>query len=222
MKITVHHLELSRSHRIVWLLEELGIDYDVTRYQRDPDSQKAPPELKRVHPLGKSPVVELDGTVYAESGAIIETILDRCGADSALRPELGSDAHREFRYFLHYAEGSLMPPLFVSYLFGRLRKAPVPFFVKPIVKGIAAKVDAAYTAPELANQFSFVESILASRAFVAGAEFTAADIQMNYPLEASYRRGLLDAYGSIKGYVEKLRERPAFVRATDAVGPPAH
>lgn len=137
--LIVHHLENSRSQRVLWLLEELGLEYEVKRYQRDPETMLAPPELKKVHPLGKSPVIEDEGNIVAESGAIIEYLLDRYG-QGRLRPQAGTPERLRFTYWLHYAEGSAMPPLLLSLVFLKMPKAPMPFFLRPVVKGIADKV----------------------------------------------------------------------------------
>src|SRR5688572_13624585 len=137
--LVVHHLNNSRSQRVLWLLEELGLPYEVKRYQRDPKTMLAPPELQRVHPLGKSPVLEDGGRVLAESGAIIEYLVETHGG-GRLRPAPGSDEHLRWRYWLHYAEGSAMPPLLLSLVFAKVRSAPAPFFVRPIAKAIADKV----------------------------------------------------------------------------------
>lgn len=217
MTITVHHLKRSRSHRVLWMLEELETPYTIESYDRDPRTQRAPDALRRVHPLGRAPVVEIDGVVLAESGAILDTLAERFAP--SLAPRGDSDEARRYRFFLHYAEGSLMPPLLVSLLTSRIRSAPVPFFIKPIARGIAAKVDGAYTDPEVANHLSFVNSELAEREFVAGDRLTAADVQMSYPLKAAESRAGFSEYPSIERYLERLRSRPAYERALDKGGP---
>ena len=133
--LIVHHLNNSRSQRILWLLEELGLPYEIVKYQRDPQTMLAPPELRRVHPLGKSPVVTVDGLTLAESGAIIETLVERYG-DVRLAPPPGSPEAVRYRYWLHYAEGSAMPPLLLKLIFDRIGSAKMPFFAKPVAKGI--------------------------------------------------------------------------------------
>ena len=221
--ITVHHLENSRSQRVLWLLEELGLAYEVKRYQRHPKTMLAPPELARVHPLGKSPVISdstLDGgTVVAESGAIVEYLIDVHGG-GRLRPAQGSAEQRRYTYWLHFAEGSLMPPLLLKLVFDKVRGAPVPFFIKPVVRGIADKVTAAFIAPNLTRLLAFMEAELASRAWFAGAEFSAADVQMSYPLEAAAARAGLDArHPALTDWLARIHARPAYVKALAAGGP---
>jgi len=217
--VVVHHLERSRSQRVLWLLEELGVEYRIERYERDPKTMRAPPELERVHPLGRSPVVTIGGDAFAESGAILEELLDRFGG-GRLRPEPRTPALRRYRFWLHYAEGSLMSPLLVKLLCSRVRTAPLPFFVKPIARRIADKVDENYTSPELAKHLGFVEGELGAHGWLAGDELTAADIQMSYPLEAATVRaaeGL--AIPRIRAWVAAVRARPAYTRAIERGGP---
>ncbi len=217
--VTVHHLQNSRSTRVLWLLEELGVEYELKEYKRDPRSMRAPPELKAIHPLGKSPVVEIDGVVLAESGAIMELLVLQLG-DGRLRPEPGTQAHRRYLFFLHFAEGSMMTPLLVSLLTSQVRKAKVPFFVKPVARAIAEKIDDNYTRPELGRLLPFLEDELRERPFFAGDELTAADIQMSYPLEAAMARGGLDArFPSVQAHLERTRARAAYQRAIARGGP---
>jgi glutathione S-transferase len=215
--IVVHHLDHSRSHRILWLLEELGLPYALKVYQRD-KALRAPPTLRAVHPLGHAPVLEIDGVVFAESGAIIETVVERFGTGSGLRPEPSASAFIQWRYFMHYAEGSLMPPLLVGLITGRLRTAPLPFFVKPILKGVADQVDAAYTRGEIDNHTAFLEGHLASRAYFCGDTFTAADIQMVYGVTALVERGGVPA-PRCAAWLKRVNERPAAMRALAKGGP---
>jgi glutathione S-transferase len=215
--IVVHHLEHSRSHRILWLLEELELPYQLKVYQRD-KAGRAPTTLRTVHPLGRAPVLELDGQVIAESGAIIETVVERFGSNSGLRPEQPSPAFVHWRYFMHYAEGSLMPPLLVGLITGRLRTTPLPFFVKPIVKGVADQIDAAYTRGEIDNHAAFLEGHLASRAYFCGDAFTAADIQMVYGVEALVKSGGIPV-PRCAAWLKRVNERPAAVRALAKGGP---
>lgn len=218
-EIIVHHLERSRSHRVVWALEALGLPYSVQRYGRDPKTMRADPALKKVHPLGKSPVVTIDGTTFAESGAILEELADRAAAAGkpSLRPEPGTEEHRRFRYFLHYAEGSLMAPLLVALITRQIRVAPVPFFVKPIAKGIAAKVDEGFTSGELSAHVSFLEAELASRDHFCGAELTLADIQMSYPVEALLHRGGIDA-PNLRAFRDRIHALPEHAKAMEVTG----
>lgn len=218
-ELTVHHLENSRSQRILWLLEELELPYELKRYERNKKTMRAPPELREIHPLGKSPLITLeDGTVLAESGAIIETLVERHGG--RLRPEVGSEAHARYLFWLHYAEGSLMPPLLVRIIVDRLRKAPLPFFVRPVAKGIAGKIDETFTDPEIARHVALIEGELKDRTWLVSDELTAADIQMSFPLEALLvREGAGSSLPRIHALVERMQARPAYQRALERGGP---
>ncbi len=217
--ITVHHLENSRSQRVLWLLEELGLSYDIRHYKRDRKTMLAPPELREVHPLGKSPVITDGRTTVAESGAIIEYLLDAHGG-GRLRPETGSDDFLRYRYWLHFAEGSAMPPLLMKLVFDRVRGAPMPFFVKPIARAIADKVTTGFIAPNLRAQLDFMEAELSARAWFAGQAFTAADVQMSFPLEAAAARGGLDErYPKLRDWLARIHARPAYRRALERGGP---
>ena len=189
--ITVHHLNNSRSQRVLWLLEELGLPYEVKRYQRDAKTMLAPASLRAVHPLGKSPVITDGDVTIAESGAIVEYLLDAHGA-GRLRPPAGTPDRLRFTYWLHYAEGSAMPPLLLSLIFGRLPKGPMPFFVRPIARGISDKARKTFIAPQLKTHLDFMEAELGKNAWFADNEFSAADIQMSFPAEAAAARGGLD------------------------------
>jgi glutathione S-transferase len=218
-KIIVHHLEKSRSQRILWLLEEIGLDYEIKEYKRDPKTIRAPKELRDIHPLGRSPVVTVDELVLVESGAILESLVERFAPDS-LRPQPGSSEYLDFRYWMHYAEGSFMPPLLVSLIFGQLRDVKLPFFLKPVVKGIAGKVDAAYTHPEMLNHMSFVENALGQHSHFVGDSFSAADIQMGYPVEAALKRGAkLGDFPNMQRWLDTMKARPAYKRAEEKGGP---
>jgi glutathione S-transferase len=218
--ITLHHLENSRSQRVLWLLEELGVPYEVKRYRRDPKTMYAPPELAQVHPLGKSPVITEGDTTVAESGAIIEYLLDEHDPAGHLRPAPGTPERRRYTYWLHFAEGSAMPPLLMKLVFDQVRKAKVPFFIKPVVRGVADKVTQSFIAPNLARQFRFMEDELATRPWFAGAAFSAADIQMSFPLEAAAARGGLDdAFPKLMDWLQRIHARPAYHRALQAGGP---
>jgi len=219
-KLVVHHLENSRSHRVLWLLEELGVPYELVRYARNPVTMRAPPTLDRLHPLGKSPLVTVDDDlVLAESGAIIEYLVDTYG-EGRLRPEPGTEAHQRYRFWLHYAEGSLMPPLLVRLVFDRVRKAPVPFFIKPITKGIVAKVESTFTGPEIAKHVAFIEGELAKREYLCGDELTAADVQMSFPLEALVlRQRSQERTPAIAAFLDRIHARPAYGKALERGGP---
>ena len=217
--ITVHHLENSRSQRVLWLLEELGLRYDVRRYARDRKTLYAPPELALVHPLGKSPVITDGDITVAESGAIVEYLIDTHG-QGRLRPAPGTAEQRRYTYWLHFSEGSLMPPMLMKLVFDKVREAPVPFFVKPVVRGVADKVTASYIAPNLTRLLAFMENELATRPWFAGDEFTAADIQMSYPIEAAQARAVLDKrHPALQQWLARIQSRPAYRRALEVGGP---
>ena len=217
--ITVHHLENSRSQRVLWLLEELGLTYHVKRYARDKKTSLAPPELTAVHPLGKSPVISDGGAVVAETGAIVEYLLDRAGSD-ALRPATGTPERRRFTYWLHFSEGSAMPPLVMALVFNKVRSAPMPFFAKPIARGIADRVMRGFVQPNIDRQLGFMEAELKARAWFAGDDFSAADIMLSFPLEAAASRAGLDArYPKLGDFLDRIHARPAYQRALERGGP---
>jgi glutathione S-transferase len=207
MTIIVHHLENSRSQRVLWLLEELGLPYTVRRYERNKATMLAPAELRRVHPLGKSPVIERDGRVVAETGAIVEYLVEL--ADG----RLGAPAHRDdalrYRHFLHYAEGSLMPPLFTKLVLSRV----------PLLGGMAQKK----FQPMIDVHLDYVEGELAARPWFAGQDFTAADVMMSFPLEAAVARaGATRGRPHLAAWLEKIHARPAYQAALKAGGPYAY
>ena len=217
--ITVHHLNNSRSQRVLWLLEELGVPYKIKRYQRNAATMLAPPELRAVHPLGKSPVITDADLTIAESGAIIEYLVERYG-NGRLVPAAGTPEKLRYTYWLHFAEGSAMLPLVMKLVFGRVETAPMPFFAKPIARGIAAKVRAGFIDPNVKAHLDYMESELGKTAWFAGNEFTAADIQMSFPVEAANARGGLDATRpNLMGFLERIHAMPSYKRAIDKGGP---
>ncbi len=204
---------------MLWLLEELGLPYEIKFYARDKQTMLAPPELRAVHPLGKSPVITDGSLTVAESGAIIEYLVDHYG-EGRFKPAAGSAEALQYRYFMHYAEGSLMPPLLMKLIFDRIETAPMPFFIKPIAKGIAGKVKADYIMPQLKNHLDFLEAELTQRPWFAGAEFTAADIQMSFPLEGAAARGGLAAdRPRLMDFLQRIHAREAYQRALQRGGP---
>lgn len=216
--LTVHHLERSRSHRVLWLLEELGVPYEITRYQRNPETMLAPPELAKIHPLGKSPVVADGEHVVAESGAILEYLAERHGGGK-WAPAAGTAAAERCRYFLHYAEGSLMPILLVKLIAAKVRGGKVPFFVRPITKKIGQQIDRGYSDPNLKRHLAFLEQELEGKTWLCGGEEpTIADIQMSYPVEAAVARGGAKS-PNLTAYLERMRARPAYGRAIEKGGP---
>jgi glutathione S-transferase len=216
--IVVHHLDRSRSQRVLWLLEELGLDYEIRRYARDPKTMFAPASLRAVHPLGKSPVVVDGDKTLAESGAILEYLVDAYGGGRFIPPH-GSPDRLRYTYFMHYAEGSLMLPLMTRFIFMRL-PGGVPFLIRPIARAIAAKALSSYVDPQLALHFDFLEGELSPGQWFAGESFSAADIQMSFPLEAAVSRGGLDARRpKLLDFVQRIRARPAYQRAIAKGGP---
>ncbi len=216
--IVVHHLNNSRSQRVLWLLEELGLEYEVRRYQRDPKTMLAPPELRAVHPLGKSPVLSDGVLTLAESGAIVEYLAGRYGGGRLL-PAEGTPERIRCTYWLHFAEGTAMPPLLMQLVFGRIRKAPMPFFVRPIARRIADGAIASFVAPNLARQLDYMEGELAKDEWFAGPQFSAADVQMSFPLEAARARGGLDeSRPRLMAFLERIHARPAYQRALERGG----
>ena len=217
--IVVHHLNNSRSQRILWLLEELSVPYEVRRYERDRKTMLAPPELRAVHPLGKT-----DGDrTLAESGAIVEYLVERYGqaGEGTLVPPAGTPERLRYTYWLHYAEGSAMPPLLLKLIFDRIESAPMAFFVRPIARGIARKVKGDFVQPQLDTHLAYMESELAKNPWFVGGAFTAADIQMSFPVEAAASRaGLTQATRPhLFDYLTRIHARPAYQRALERGGP---
>jgi glutathione S-transferase len=215
--LTVHHLNNSRSQRVLWLLEELGVPYEIVRYQRQPD-MLAPPELRAVHPLGKSPVITENGNTIAESGAIIDYIIDSYGEGRLIPPPKTPERLR-YTYWLHYAEGSAMPPLLLKLLFTMIPQR-APALVRPLVQKITTPVLETFIDPQLKQHIAFWESELSKSAWFAGNDFTAADVQMSFPLEAaSARAGLDQTYPKALAWLAKIHARPAYQRALEKGGP---
>jgi len=207
MTIIVHHLENSRSQRVLWLLEELGVPYEVKRYQRDKRTMLAPPELKRVHPLGKSPVIEDEGVTVAETGAIVEYLVAK--AEGRFGALAGRDEALLYRHFLHYAEGSMMPPLLVKLVLAR-----IPLFGKAGQRKFQPMIDV---------HLDYVEGELARRPWFAGAEITAADIMMSFPLEAAAARAdARQGRQHLASWLDRIHARPAYRKALEAGGPYAY
>jgi glutathione S-transferase len=216
--IIVHHLNQSRSQRILWLLEELGLEYAVRRYERDPKTMLAPPSLRAVHPLGKSPVVTDGDLILAESGAIIEYFVERYG-NGKLAPVPGTAERQRYIYWLHYAEGSAMPPLLLKLIFSRL-PGGVPALIRPVARTIAAGALGRLVEPQLKLHLDYLESELAKTTWFAGGDFTAADIQMSFPIEAAAARAGLDAgRPKLWQFLERIHARPAYQRALEKGGP---
>ena len=216
--ILVHHLNDSRSQRVLWLLEELGLPYEIKKYQRDARTYLAPPELRAIHPLGKSPVIEDGDVTVAETGAIVEYILTTYAGDR-LQPAAGSADDRKLTYWLHYAEGSAMPPLLLKLVFSRL-PAGAPAFIRPIAKAIAGKAQSSFIDPQLKAHADYWESELAATGWFAGPEFTAADIMMSFPVEAAAQRAFKRAERpKLDAFLTAIHARPAYQRALERGGP---
>ncbi|KAL3423621.1 glutathione s-transferase [Phlyctema vagabunda] len=239
-KVKLYWLERSRSQRVLWLLEELKVPYELQIFHRDPKTQLAPPELKEVHALGKSPVISITGpgsdtpVLIAESGLIIEYLLDHFANGSTLLPtrykegqegKIGGETETwlRFKYFLHYAEGSLMPLLLTSLLAGRIKNSPVPFFLKPVTSGVAGKITTGYLDPNYLSHFTFLESQISSSPgngqYLCGPDLTGADILLSFPLIAAKGRAGLteDKYPKLHAYVERLENEPGYKKASEKI-----
>ncbi|MBL4795508.1 MAG: glutathione S-transferase [Pseudomonadales bacterium] len=216
--IVLHHLNNSRSQRILWMLEELNVPYEIKRYARDAKTMLAPQSLRDVHPLGKSPVITDGDITVAESGAIIEYLALTYG-DGAMLAGEDAAAQRNYRYWMHYAEGSLMPPFLMRLIFEVIKSSPMPFFIRPIAKGISNKVTKAFIGPNIKNNLDFIESELDGLEWLVAGKPTGADVQMSFPLEASAARGGVgEQYPNIRAYVARIHARPAYQRGLKAGG----
>ncbi len=216
--MVVHHLNNSRSQRVLWLLEELELPYEIKRYKRDPQTMLAPTSLREVHPLGKSPVITDGKLTLAESGAIIEYLIERYG-NGRLVPALGTLEHLRYTYWLHYAEGSAMPPLLLKLIFDQIEKNPMPFFVRPIARAIVSRVKSSFIEPQIAQHLDYMEAEIGKSTWFTGNEFTAADIQMSFPLEAAVARGGLNASRpKLMAFLNRIHTRPAYQQALERGG----
>lgn len=215
--ITLHALTQSRAYRIAWLLELLGLDYQVNLVARDPATSLAPAELRKLHPLGKSPLLQDGDLLLAESGAIVEYLLQRYGQNSGLKPEAGSADHPDYLFWLHYAEGSLMPLLVMSLLFRKIDERKMPFFAKPVARKITDGVRSSFLHPQLQLHLSFVEGKLAGRSWLLGERISGADVMMSFPLLAAAERSP-QPWPNIRAYAERLKNEPAYRRAEEKLG----
>jgi glutathione S-transferase len=220
--IIVHHLNNSRSQRVLWLLEELGVPYEVRRYERDPQTMLAPPELLAVHPLGKSPIITDDGVTdgdktLAETGAIVEYLVETYG-QGRLVPAAGTPERLRWTYWLHYAEGSAMSPLLLKLVFTALPDR-APGLLKGLVKTIAAKAQSGFVDPQLKSHIDYWEAELAKAEWFAGPDFTAADIMMSFPLEAGAARAGAASRPHVKAFLDRIHARPAYRQALERGGP---
>nr|WP_305123136.1 glutathione S-transferase [Roseomonas sp. GC11] len=217
--MTIHHLNNSRSQRVLWLLEELEVPYALKLYQRDPKTMRAPPELRAVHPLGRAPVLTEGPHTVAETGAILEYILDRHDG-GRLRPAAGSEAHLRYRYWLHFAEGSAMPPLVMTLILRRL-PAQLPILLRPLGRAISRGVEKGFLGPQVSDNLALMEAAL-EQGWFAGDSFSAADIQMSFPVEAAASRFGLAACPRLAAWLERIQSRPAYRRALERGGPYAY
>lgn len=216
--IVVHHLNNSRSQRVLWLLEELGVDYEVKRYERDAKTMLAPPELKAVHPLGKSPVITDGDITVAESGAIMEYLVARYG-NGLLTPAEGTPERLRYTYWMHYAEGSIMPMLVMKLVFSVI-PSRAPLLVRPVANGIVGNVMKNFLDPNIKVHLDYIESELRKSTWFAGDAFSAADIQMSFPAEAIAARGAdANAYPRLLEFLKRIHARPAYQRALEKGGP---
>lgn len=217
MMIIVHHLEDSRSQRVLWLLEELGVPYQVRRYDRDKVTGLGPPELYEVHPLGKSPVITDGDITVAETGAIFEYLVDTYDTDGRLKPMAGTQAARDYTYWLHYAEGSAMTNLLLKLVFSRLPER-APLLMRPLVKGVSSRAEGSFIDPRIVEHATWWDDALAKSGYFAGDELTGADIMMSFPLEAAATRADLAAYPHVKAFLDRVHARPAYQTALEKGG----
>jgi glutathione S-transferase len=216
--ITVHHLNNSRSQRVLWLLEELGLEYEIKYYKRNPKTLLAPDSLRQVYPLGKSPVITDEALTLAESGAIINYLVEKYGGGQ-LAPSPGTPERLRYIYWLHYAEGSAMPPLLMNLVFARIEQQPMPFFAKPIARSITSQVKRMLIEPQITQHLNYQEAELEKKLWFAGNEFSAADIQMSFPIEvAAARPGLGRNCRKLMSFLERIHARPAYERALERGG----
>ncbi len=215
--IIVHHLANSRSQRVLWLLEELGVTYEVKRYERDPQTMLAPAALREIHPLGKSPVITDGDKTIAETGAIVDYLIDSYGA-GRLIPAAGTPDRLRYDYWVHYAEGSAMPPLVMKLIFSRLPDAPqMPWYIKPVARALMGNVIKSYLNPQLAAHVAFWDAELGRSAYFAGESLTGADIMMSFPIEAASSRATLTP--RLAEYIAAIHARPAYQAALARGGP---
>ncbi|MEO1304116.1 MAG: glutathione S-transferase [Pseudomonadota bacterium] len=217
----VHHLEDSRSQRVLWLLEELGVPYEVKRYDRDPVTSLAPTELYHVHPLGKSPIVTSGDITVAETGAIFEFLLDTHDQSHTLKPQPGTQASRDYTYWLHYAEGSAMTNLLLKLVFSRLPER-APMLVRPMVKRVSAAAEEGFIDPRIEEHLVWWDKSLAGSGYFVGDALSAADIMMSFPIEAASSRADLSSFEHVRGFLDRIHARPAYTSALERGGPYAY
>ena len=217
--IELHYFEHSRSQRMLWFAEELGLTYRLVKHRRDPQTQLASEEAKALHPLGKFPILVHGDHVIAESAVILE-YMARFFGEATWVVNIDDTNYWSFQYWMHYAEASLMPPLIIRLIFSKLKGPQVPALIRPLSRRIADQVDQSFTLPQIRTHFAFVESHLRGREWFVGDRMTIADVQMHFPLEAALAKRTIKAtdYPAINQYVERLQARPAYLRALDKAG----
>jgi glutathione S-transferase len=217
--ITIHHLENSRSQRIIWLCEALGVDYEIKHYKRNPITQLAGKDFKQLHPLGKSPAISYEGKVYVESAAIFEFILDKFDVDNKFRPNKKAHNYQDHIFWMHFSEGSLMGPLLMRFMHKTVQEK-VPFFIKPVAKVIFAGIEHAYLKDTIDSMFGFIEQTLSRSTFLNGENLSALDMMMSFPLEVSIAgRADTSKYPNIARYVELLKADSNYKAALEVGGP---
>ncbi len=215
--LAVHHLNNSRSQRVLWLLEELNLPYEIRHYQRDAETMLAPPELKSIHPLGKSPVITDDLVTVAETGTIIEYIVEKTGG--RLRPARGTPEQLRWTYWMHFAEGSVQPALVMKLIFGFIPER-APFYLKPLLQLVLSRAQDSLVTPRLKLYFDLMESELAKSEWFAGSEFSAADVMMSFPIETGVSRAnALEGRPHLKSFLQRIHARPAYRAALQKGGP---
>jgi glutathione S-transferase len=215
--IVVHHLEASRSQRILWALEELGVPYELKVYKRNLFTKLADPALKEIHPLGKSPIVVDGDKTLVESGAVLEYLVETYG-EGKFVPKRDTPEFLKYRFWMHYAEGSAMPPLLLKLIFARV-KTKTPFLIRPIAKAIAVGVEKSFIDGQIATHFGYIEAELGKSTWFVGDELTAADFQMCYPVEGIFARSDGTERPNTKAWLDRVRARPAYQRALEKGGP---
>jgi glutathione S-transferase len=215
--IIVHHLNNSRSQRVLWLLEELGVPYEVKRYERDAATMLAPPELRAIHPLGKSPVITDGDKTIAETGAIVDYLIETYG-QGRLIPAAGTPERLRYTYWLHYAEGSAMTPLLLKLVFMAL-PTRAPGLLRGLIKAVANKAQSSFIDPQLNSHVDYWDAELGKSAWFAGPDFTAADIMMSFPLEAGAARAGAASRPRVKAFLDAIHARPAYRQALTRGGP---
>lgn len=219
--LTLHALAQSRAHRIIWLLESLGLPYALRQYRRDPDTLLAPDTLKAIHPLGKSPILEDDGLVLTESGVIVDYLIQRHGhGQGHWMPAVGTEPYWRYQRWLHYAEASLMPLMLLGLIFNKIDNASMPFFAKPIARKISRQTRSRFIQPQVQLHLRHVERELAGSTWLMGDTISGADIMMSYPLQAAAARFDLQEYSNIRAYLQRIESDPAYIRALRKSGGP--